>query len=136
MAKAIKSIAARDIDEYISRFPKSTQVALEEVRTTIKKAVPDLEETISYAIPAFKHGGSCLVYFAGYKSHVGLYPVPTGNVEFEKDFSSYKTSGKGSIQFPLNKPMPIRLITKIVKFRLQEHLKKAKTKTSNKTTNR
>jgi len=135
MTKTIKSGKAQNIDEYISGFPKDTQIALEEVRTTIKKSVPGLEETISYAIPAFKYGASTLVYFAGYKNHVGLYPVPTGNIEFENDFSFYKTSGKGAIQFPLSEPMPVLLITKIVKFRLQEHLKKEKTKTQKKTTN-
>lgn len=120
------NVKASNIDEYISGFPKNTQKVLEEVRAAIKKAVPDMEETISYAIPAFIYKGSRLVYFAGYKNHVGLYPVPTGNEEFEKEFLVYKTSGKGAIQFPLSKPMPTDLITKIVKFRLEENFKKEK----------
>ena len=123
-----KSIKATTIEEYIAGFPKNTQVALQEVRSAIQKVAPGAEETISYAIPTFKQNGNYLVYFAGYKNHVGLYPIPRGNAEFEDDFSAYKTSGKGAIQFPLSEPMPIRLITKIVKFRLQENLKKEKTK--------
>lgn len=86
-----------NIDEYIATFPKETQRILEQIRTTIKKAVPDIEETISYAIPTFTLNGHYLVYLAAYKKHIGLYPVPNGNVAFEKDFSFYKTSGKGTI---------------------------------------
>jgi len=121
-----------NIDEYIAQFPKDTQNNLEQIRATIKKAAPDAEETISYAIPTFTVKGRYLVYFAEYKNHIGFYPVPTGNISFEKDFSSYKTSGKGTIQFPLNKPMPLNLITKIVKFRVKENLKRAKTKAKKK----
>ena len=113
-----------NIDDYISGFSKETQKILEQIRATIKKAVPVAEETISYGIPTFTVGGKYLVYFAAYKNHVGVYPVPGGTKEFEKDFSSYKTSGKGTIQFPLEKPMPLKLITKIVKFRVKENLKK------------
>ena len=130
------SIKATTIDEYIAGFPKDTRIALQDVRSAIQKAAPAAEETISYAIPTFKYQDNYLVYFAGYKNHVGLYPIPTGNAEFEDDFSSYKTSGKGAIQFPLSEPMPISLITKIVKFRLQECLKKKKAKVPKKTTSR
>lgn len=128
MSKIIKSDPAQNIKEYISQFPKETQLALEEVWATIKKAMPEMEETISYAIPAFELNGSKIIYFAGYKNHVGLYPVPTNNIEFEKDFSLYKTSGKGAIQFPLNQPMPAGLITRIVQFKLKEHLQNKKSK--------
>ncbi len=121
----MQSINAKDIDEYIARFPKNVQVALEEVRKTIKQAAPGAEETISYAIPAFKQNGQYLVYFAGYQHHIGLYPAPVGNPIFEKAFSKYKT-GKGSVQFPLDKPMPIALITRIVKFRIAQNKEKAK----------
>ena len=114
-----------DVNGYIAGFPKETQAILEQVRVTIKKAAPDAEETISYAMPTFTLKGRYLVYFAAYKNHIGFYPVPTGNIAFEKDFSSYKTSGKGTVQFPLNKPMPLDLITKIVKFRVKENLEKA-----------
>ena len=117
-----------NIDEYIAGFPKDTQKILEQIRATIKKAAPDAEETISYAIPTFTLRGKYLVYFAAYKKHVGFYPVPGGNKEFEKDFSSYRTSGKGTIQFPLDKPIPLNLITKIVKFRVKENLERGQTK--------
>jgi uncharacterized protein YdhG (YjbR/CyaY superfamily) len=117
-----------NIDGYIAGFPKDTQKILEQIRATIKKAAPDAEETISYAMPTFTLKGRYLVYFAAYKNHIGFYPVPAGNKAFEKDFSSYKTSGKGTVQFPLNKPMPLDLITKIVKFRVKENLEKAEKK--------
>ena len=110
------------IDEYIALFPKETQTILEEIRATIKKEAPEAEETISYKMPAFKYNG-ILVYFAAFKSHIGFYALPTGHKEFAKELSSYKT-GKGSVQFPLNKPMPLTLIRKIVKFRMLENLSK------------
>ena len=115
-----------DIDEYIAGFPKDTQKILKQIRATIKEAAPEAEETISYAIPTFTLKGN-LVHFAAFKNHIGFYPAPTGNEAFKKEFSVYKT-GKGSVQFPLNKPMPLDLITKIVKFRVKENLQKAKTK--------
>ncbi len=113
-----------NIDEYIAGFPKETQKILEQIRVTIKKAVPGAEETISYAIPAFTLKGRYLVYFAGYKNHIGLYPAPRGNEAFKKELSVYK-GGKGTVQFPLEKPMPLHLIIKIVKFRVKESLEKA-----------
>ncbi|MEK6780682.1 MAG: DUF1801 domain-containing protein [Bacteroidota bacterium] len=116
----------KDIDEYIAGFPKGTQKLLEQIRATIKKLVPDAEETIRYGIPTFNLNGHYLIYFAGYKKHIGLYPVPGGNETFAKDFSSYKTSGKGTIQFSLDKPMPLNLITKIVKFRVKGNLQRTK----------
>ena len=106
-----------NIDEYIASFPKETQFILELVRTTIKKAAPAAEERISYGMPAFRYKNSNLVYFAGYKNHIGLYPAPAGMETFKKEFTKYKT-GKGSVQFPINEPMPIKLIEKIVKFRV------------------
>lgn len=115
------------IDAYIADFPKDVQEVLEQVRETIKEAAPGVEEKISYAIPAFALNKTNLIYFAGYKNHVGLYPAPTGNVLFEKDFAGYKT-GKGSIQFPLEKPMPLDLITQIVQFRMKEILHKSNEK--------
>ena len=124
METPTKAGDAKSIDEYIARFPKPTQIALQEVRAAIRQAAPGAEETISYAMPTFKHSGTYLVYFAGYKNHIGLYPVPTGNVAFESEFSLYKTSGKGAIQFPLSEPVPVQLIKKIVAFRLQELSKK------------
>lgn len=111
---------ARDIDEYISGFPADTQNILQQIREVIKTTIPQAEEAISYGMPTFKLNGQYLIYFAGYKKHIGMYPVPGNNETFKKDFSSYKTSGKGAIQFPLDKPMPITLIKKIVKFRIAE----------------
>ncbi len=119
-----------NINDYIAGFPIDTQKNLEQIRATIKKAAPDAEEKISYGIPSFTLGKKYLVYFAAYKKHIGVYPVPGGNKLFEKAFSAYKTSGKGNIQFPLDKPIPLDLISKIVKFRVKENLEKDKTKKS------
>ena len=110
----------KDIDEYIARFPLDTQAILEQIRVTIKKVVPEAEETISYGIPTFNLKGTYLIYFAAYKNHIGFYPVPGAIEQVDKDFASYKTSGKGTLQFPLNKPIPLDLITKLVKFKVKE----------------
>jgi uncharacterized protein YdhG (YjbR/CyaY superfamily) len=107
---------ATTIDEYIAAFPKETQTRLQEIRAVIKKTYPNAEEAISYAIPAFKLGGRMLIYFAAFKKHVGMYPVPTTK-EFEKAFAAYKTSGRGTIQFPLDKPVPVGLIKKVIQFK-------------------
>ena len=112
------------IDAYIDNFPEEIQKILQLVRTTIKTAAPDAREKISYAIPTFELNGN-LVHFAAFKNHIGFYPAPTGMVEFQKEFSAYKT-GKGSIQFPIDQPMPLSLISKIVQFRVIENLQKAK----------
>jgi uncharacterized protein YdhG (YjbR/CyaY superfamily) len=120
-------------DEYVARFPEEIKKRLELVRATIKKAAPGAEETISYGIPAFKLNHGYLIYFAGYKNHIGLYPAPVNNEVFSKELSAYKT-GKGSVQFPLNKPMPLALVTKIVKFRVKENEEKLNAKKAVKTT--
>ena len=117
------TIKPNNIDEYIAGFPKDTQKILRQIRATIKKAAPGAEETISYAIPTFKLKGRYLVYIAGYKNHIGLYPAPRGNEAFKKELSVYK-GGKGTVQFPLDKPMPLNIITRIVKFRIKENLEK------------
>ncbi len=127
----------KDIDEYIARFPSDTQEILKQIRATIKKVVPDAEETISYGIPTFNLNGTYLIYFAAYKKHIGFYPVPNEIDELDKEFASYKTSGKGTIQFPLNKKMPLNLISKLVKFKVKENIEKVeKKKQIQKTTNR
>ena len=108
--------------QQIEHCPLSTQKILKQVRATIKKAAPKAEETISYGMPAFTLNGH-LVYFAGYKSHIGLYALPSGHAAFKKELAKYK-QGKGSVQFPIDEPMPLSLITKIVKFRVKENLKK------------
>lgn len=113
------------IDAYIAGFPTETQKVLEQVRALIKKEAPSAEEVISYAIPAFNLNKHNLVYFAGYKNHISLYPVPNGSATFEKEITKYK-SGKGTMQFPLNKPLPLGLITKIVKYRIKENENKYK----------
>lgn len=109
---------------YISAAPKEAQSKLRQLRATIKKAAPKAEEYMSYGMPAYRQDG-ILVYFAGYKNHVGLYATPKGNEAFKKELTTYKT-GKGSIQFPLNAPLPLTLITKIVKFKIKENLQKQK----------
>lgn len=115
------------IDRYIAAFPKDVQKMMQQIRETIKKTAPEAEEKISYAMPAFTLKGQDLVYFAGYENHIGFYPAPAGVEAFKKDLSGYKT-GKASIQFPLDKPMPMGLITKIVKYRIKQNLEKAKAK--------
>jgi len=97
-----------------------------QIRATIKKAAPESEEKISYGIPTFTLNGN-LVHFGAFKNHIGFYAAPTGHATFAKELSKYK-SGKGSVQFPLDEPMPVKLITKIVKFRVKENIAKAETK--------
>ena len=115
--------AAKNIDDYIAGFPPDVQKILQKVRATIKRAAPQADETISYQMPTFKLEGN-LVHFAAFKNHIGLYPTPSGTERFRKELSSYET-GKGSIRFPLDKPIPYDLIAKIVKFRVRENLEKA-----------
>lgn len=115
-----------NIDEYIANFPVDTQQILEQCRLAIKEAVPQATEVISYGMPAFKLNG-ILVWFAAYTKHIGFYPHNSGIVAFKKELSIYKR-GKGSVQFPIDRPMPIELITEIVKFRVIENLEKGKLK--------
>ena len=122
----MKTTDINNVDAYIATFPPETRVILEQVRTTIRKAAPKAEEVISYHMPAYKLN-SVLVYFAGYKHHIGFYPTPSGIASFQKEIAAYKSS-KGAIQFPITQKMPLALITKIVKFRLKEDLEKAKKK--------
>lgn len=116
--------APKTIDEYITGFPDNVQEILEKIRMTIRKAAPDAEETISYKMPTFNLKGHYLVYFAAYKKHIGFYPAPIGIAEFKQDLSAYQ-AGKGTMQFPLDKPIPFDLITRIVKFRVKENLARA-----------
>ena len=117
---------AKNVGEYLEAFPVSAQHKLEQVRQAIKKAAPKAEEVISYQMPAYKYHGM-LVYFAGWKNHIGFYPTSTGTNIFKKELSVYK-GAKGSVQFPLDKPMPLVLISKIVKFRVKENEAKAAAK--------
>ncbi len=123
--------APKDIDEYIAGFPIDVQERLEKIRMTIRKAVPDAEETISYQIPTFTLKGKYLIYFAAFKKHIGLYPAPRGIEKFKKELSVYE-GGKGTVRFPLDKPIPFGLIGRIVKFKVKENLERAKAKGSNK----
>ena len=109
-----------DVDAYIADFPEETQKILQQIRAIIREVAPEADELISYGMPAYKLKGP-LVYFAAYKNHIGFYPTPSGVPQL----SIYKRA-KGSAQFPLNKPMPLELITKIVQFRVEENLEKAK----------
>jgi uncharacterized protein YdhG (YjbR/CyaY superfamily) len=118
--------APKNIDEYISAFPQDIQEILEKIRSTIKKAAPGAKETISYQMPTFTLKGN-LVHFAAFKKHIGFYPTPTGTEKFQKELSVYK-GGKGSARFPLDKPIPFALISKIVKFRVKENLERAAAK--------
>ncbi|MBI5943114.1 MAG: DUF1801 domain-containing protein [Chloroflexi bacterium] len=118
------------IDEYIAGFPKEMQKILNDVRATIKAAAPNAEEKISYQMPTFFMNGN-LVHFAAFKNHIGFYPTPSGIEAFKKELSIYK-GAKGSVQFPLDKPMPLKLIAKITKFRVAENSKKAKSITGGK----
>ncbi len=107
------------IDEYISQFPKEVQNLLSQIRKTIRDIVPEAEEVITYGIPTFKYHGN-LVHFAAFKKHIGFYPTPSGISRFKKELSKYETA-KGSVKFPIDKPIPFDLIKKIVEFRAKEN---------------
>ncbi|MCA9899686.1 MAG: DUF1801 domain-containing protein [Ardenticatenaceae bacterium] len=114
------------IDDYIAAFPTDVQEILQKVRETIKTAAPQATEAISYGMPTFKLEGN-LVHFGAFKEHLGFYPVPSGLEQFKEELAQYK-GGKGSVQFPYDRPMPYALITKIVQFRVTENLAKAAAK--------
>ena len=111
---------APDIDTYIAGFPDEIQKILQEIRATVHKAAPHAEEAIKYAMPTFVLHGN-LIHFAAFKKHIGFYALPKGDEAFRKEISAYK-EGKGSIQFPLDKPVPLKLIAKIVKLRVKENV--------------
>jgi uncharacterized protein YdhG (YjbR/CyaY superfamily) len=119
-----KKTGFSSIDEYIATFPKETKKLLEEVRATIKAVAPDAREKISYQIAAFELNGKNLIHFAGWKNHISMYPIPSGTKAFDKEVSHY-AEGKGTLRFPMDKPLPLKLITKIVKFRVADNLKNA-----------
>ncbi|HEY3369620.1 MAG TPA: DUF1801 domain-containing protein [Prolixibacteraceae bacterium] len=123
---------AKDMDEYIAGFPTEVQLMLEELRATIRMAAPEAQETISYQMPAFSFHG-ILVYFAAFKNHIGFYPTGSGIEHFKKEVSAYKGS-KGTVRFPLDRPLPLDLISQIVKFRVQQNLEKAELKKAGKRT--
>lgn len=114
------------IDEYIEQFPKEIQLILNKLRATIRDAAPQAMETINYQIPTFTFNGN-LVHFAAFKNHIGFYPTPSGMTAFAKELSAYK-GAKGSVQFPLDQPIPYDLIARIVRFRVKENEQKARKK--------
>ena len=119
-------VSFNSIDEYIATFPEETQKILEDLRATIKAAAPDADERISYQMPTFALEGN-LVHFAAWKNHIGFYPTSSGTQAFKKELSIYK-GAKGSVKFPIDKPLPLKLISRIVKFRVAESLKKSRDK--------
>ena len=121
-----KRVAPASIDEYIAACPKDVQKMLKDLRKTIKAAAPDATEKISYQIPTFYLKGN-LVHFAAFKDHISFFPTPSGIEAFKKELSVYK-GAKGTVQFPLDKPLPLKLVSRIVKFRVAENLKRAEKK--------
>lgn len=118
---------AKDIDAYIARFPRDVQERLQQIRTTIRTAAPELEEAIKYEIPTFVGHGN-VVFFAGFKDHISVYPAPRGNKEFQQELSRYQ-GGKGTARFALDEPIPLDLIRRITLLRLKEDRERAKAKT-------
>ena len=114
----------KTMDEYIAQFPKNVRDVLEELRQVIKEVAPNAEETIDYGIPTFKFNGN-LVHFAAFKNHIGFYPTPSGIEAFKKELTTFKQS-KGTVQFPLDKPIPFDLVKRIVKFRVKANASKKK----------
>src|SRR5271169_3149654 len=118
------------IDDYIAGFPPEVRVILEKLRATIRKAAPRAEEAIKYRLPTFVLNGN-LVHFGAFKKHIGFYATPTGNKQFRKELSAYE-GAKGSVQFPLDKPMPYGLVSKMVMFRVKESLERARARAKRK----
>lgn len=122
--------APKTIDEYIARCPADVRDTLQKIRETIKKAAPKAEEAISYQMPTFKLHGN-LVHFGAFKHHIGFYPAPTGLDEFKAELAEYEGS-KGAVRFPLDRPLPLALIAKIVKYRVKENVQRAEAKAKKK----
>jgi uncharacterized protein YdhG (YjbR/CyaY superfamily) len=116
----------KTIDDYIAGFPPDVRVILQKLRATIRKTAPAAEEAIKYRLPTFVLHGN-LVHFGAFKKHIGFYATPTGNKQFRQELSAYQ-GAKGSVQFPLNKPIPYGLVSKMVKFRVQENLERSTAK--------
>lgn len=118
--KYMSSSKPTTIEEYIAAFSEETQEVLYEVRSTIRKAAPEAGEKISYDIPTFTLNGTYLIYFAGYKKHISVYPIPHGNESLIQEIAPYK-KGKGTLQFPLDKPIPLDLISRVTKQMVKEN---------------
>lgn len=123
---AMETTQAKDIDDYIANCSAEVQDVLQELRQTIRQAAPDAKETNNYMMPTFTLEGN-LVHFAAFKNHIGFYPAPSGIDQFREELSTYELS-KGTIRFPLGQPLPLKLVSRIVKFRVQENLEKAEAK--------
>ncbi|SDG16523.1 Uncharacterized conserved protein YdhG, YjbR/CyaY-like superfamily, DUF1801 family [Methanolobus vulcani] len=119
MEKSTSKTEFHNVDEYIAMFPENIQDKLKELRELIREIAPETEEIISYKMPTFRLNG-ILLHFAAYKNHIGFYPTPSGIAEFKDELSSYKHA-KGSVQFPIDEPLPINLIRKMVAFRVKEN---------------
>jgi len=119
-----KKTGFASVDEYIASLPEETQKSLEKVRATIQAAAPDAREKISYQIGGFELNGKNLIHFAGWRNHISIYPIPSGSVAFNKEIAQY-IDGKGTLKFPLDKPLPLKLIGRIVKYRVADNLKHA-----------
>ena len=117
-----KKTGFNSIDEYIAACPPDSQAYLQQIRKSIHSLVPDAKEKISYQIACFELNGKSLIHFAGWKKHVSLYPIPAGGDVFNKEIAKY-VDGKGTIKFSLDKPLPMKLINRIVKNRVSDHLK-------------
>ena len=129
--EATSNTKFKTVDEYLSVQPENIRTILQKLRSTIKKSAPQAEELISYNLPAFKLQGM-LVYFAAFKEHIGFYPTPSAIEAFKNELSPYK-GAKGSVQFPIDKPLPLNLVTKIVKYKVKENLEGSRAKTKRKT---
>lgn len=114
-----------EVDIYIDQFPPDVREKLSEMRNVIKQNAPEANESFAYGMPAYKLNGRPLVYFAGFKNHIGFYATPTGHEEFKNELEGYK-QGKGSVQFPIDEPMPLDLVKRIVQFRVKENMSKGK----------
>lgn len=114
-----------NVDAYIASFPPDIQMLLDDVRATVKKAAPGASESISYGVPAYHYDGQPVLYFGGFKKHIGIYATPEAQSEFKEELADYK-QGKGSVKFPLSKPLPLPLITRLVKFKMQQLKSSAK----------
>jgi uncharacterized protein YdhG (YjbR/CyaY superfamily) len=124
-----KKTGITSMDQYIATFPADTQKILKELRSTIKAAAPEAEEKISYGMPTFMLNGKYLIYFAGWKNHVSIYPIPTGNEEFNQKVAPY-IAGKGTLKFPLDKSLPLELIIEMVRLQLTDNLEKTNIKSN------
>jgi uncharacterized protein YdhG (YjbR/CyaY superfamily) len=122
-----------EIENYIQQFPENVQEILQHMRKLIHDNAPNADELFAYGMPAYKLNKKPLVYFAAYKNHIGFYATPSGHSQFKVELSTYK-QGKGSVQFPLNQPIPYKLIERIVKFRVKENNEKTKKLTNQKIT--